>query len=579
MTGTKSELPARGREQGDRLPASQQLGTISRWGRARLVTLPPAFADGAVRKFAQWHRASVTIVEGPGLLPGLGRELKPDEWAIRWHGWNRVPFFTTERVGDVGTTRGGAVSVCPRHAVLVSPADARRVLSALEEAKPEERDEDGRPLPWVPVEAPRVSVGAGVTRDEDVALVGDHEPLPDLTEIAPPADAPIPDRTIRELHERLCAGAGLSPVPLELRRGTESRRGFVAGRVWYGPTFRPRRITLTTCPNADLAEIAATLVHELAHPLSQTTKHGRRFKETLVGLAAAEWGEAHFVEAKERLREGFHEVDLWVTSGIRAAMAGDSPPRAKQGDDGRMAGIVSRLRALRARARDQLGRWEGVIATALANDIVTLYGLESYQVRVDAGIHDQMVDRWVPIEKRKVWKRSLAHAVARFCDVFSLAVPKRGMMHYFGTYGDVVAAEYLYQISEERIERDCEAHIRRWKGAMRSARPRAADTRSERVAFCDSAEKAFREKLRAIARARNGGAPRSPGRDEDEDTSPSVATAEAFARAEHEKRGRLWSSGTGKYIRPNAAGAATGRAMQVVRGLDSGGGAPRRLEG
>ena len=351
------------------------------------------------------------------------------------------------------------------------------------------------------------------------------------------------------------------------------------GRVWYGAGFVPRRVRLEVCPNSDLAEVAATLVHELAHPLSRTTDHGTRFKRTAAELAAAVWGAPHLAEAARQVPERHAVVDAWLATGIRAADSGNPPPLPQTGDDGNTARVVSLIRKLRALAADQPGEPEAVAATARANDLTTIYGLAGYEVRLDHGIDEQMVDRWVALERRKVWKRTLAHEVAGFCGVFSLAMARESRMHFFGRYRDVVAAEYLHGVAEASIERQCEAHLAAWRQA--APRPPGAMTR-ERTSFSDSAVRAFAAKLREIReeeRTRARAAPDSPEARAFELARGDRERAKEFARVEHDKRGQGWGSGRGKAIHHNEDGWEAGRAIPVVQGIDAAGRAPRAPPG
>ena len=143
-------------------------------------------------------------------------------------------------------------------------------------------------------------------------------------------------------------------------------------------------------------------------------------------------------------------------------------------------------------------------------------------------------------------------------------------MHFFGRYSGVVAAEYLCVISIERIKRECAAHLeeQRRRGLLFRGEARRAS-----VAFSESAAREFGRKLHRIAAEESA---RSPG-----PTEQVVALDEArsFARRQLEMRGARVTAGRGREVRHSAEGAEAGRRMQVVRGLDSQGGPPRRLPG
>ncbi|MBI5545461.1 MAG: DUF2786 domain-containing protein, partial [Deltaproteobacteria bacterium] len=377
--------------------------------------------------------------------------------------------------------------------------------------------------------------------------------------------------TIREWFGQLCAAVRFPEVPLVVRRGSSDAHGFVSGSIEMTSRFIPRRIVITTCPNADQAEILATLIHEMAHPLSRCARgHGPEFCKTLVDLAARLWGEAYVAAARAHLAGPYAVVDRWVSCGARASLAGREPPQRKVCDDGHAARVVSKIAKLWALASDQLGKPEAIGATALANELITAYGLDGNQISTAPSIDDQLTDRWIFLEQRQPWQRGLAHKVARFNGVYSLSMDAKARMHFFGRYSDVVAAEYLCSISIERIKRECAAYLEelRRRGQLSGGEARRAG-----VAFCDSAVREFGKKLQAIAAEESA---RSPG-----PTEPAAALdeAESFAMQQCEMRGMRVRTGRGRAIRHSAEGAEAGRRMQVVRGLDSQGSAPRGLPG
>ena len=174
------------------------------------------------------------------------------------------------------------------------------------------------------------------------------------------------------------------------------------------------------------------------------------------------------------------------------------------------------------------------------------------------------------LEPRQPWQRTLAHDVARFNGVFSLSMDSKARMHFFGRYSDIVAAEYLCAISIERIKRECAAHLedQRRNGLL----PRGKAGRA-RVAFCESAAREFGRKLERIAAEESARSPRST------DQVVAIEEATSFALRQLEMRGARLAAGRCREIRHSADGAEAGRRMQVVRGLDSQGGPPRRLPG
>ena len=474
------------------------------------VRLPPALAEAALKRFAKWGR--------------------------RWHPAAGEP--------DV---------------VIVDRRDTALLLRALEDVKPPRLGADGSRLPWSP---PRVSVEslAAARADEDDAVsLGPGAPLP-----SPDAADGAPEAWLAGLSADLCAAAGVPEVLLQVAPGMEDRRGFCAGRVWLPhEAARPARVRLRPCPNSDHAEIAATLIHEIAHVVAPKARHGDAFKGALIDLAGRRWGPELFVCADAR--QTYPEVDRWIAVGIRAALEGRPAPVRRTGDEGDTARVVSRIRKLRALAADQVGGPEAIAATARANHLVTTFGLGGYEVQIAAGIDDQMVDRFAPLRPRTLWQRQLSAAVGSFFGVFSLSMSSDARMHFFGRHADVVATAFLVEVSIEKIERACEAWIGPWK---RRARPTAGEVRGERVAFCDNAVIAFAGKLRDIrAREKAGGG---------DEVTRVLRAAERFARVEHEKRGLSWGAGSGKQVRHHAAGAEAGGALSVAQGVGGSAG-PRAI--
>jgi hypothetical protein len=546
-------------------PAARELATVVPRRSGRLVQLPARFARAAVERLLGVCRAPGDLVEGPGAEHLVGRPLLANEWAIRLgpRAWGPQLFGR-----EVRRYAGFEVHVLAKYEVALPAAQARWLLQALEHVKPVETEPDGRPLAWVAEEYETERLRAAGVEDDDAVLVDDGalpETVPDDT--VEGAET-LSNKEIRDWFAELATAAGFVPPPLSLTRGTENKLGFTTGRVWFRADYVPLRVHLTTCPNADLAEVLATIVHELAHPLARSRAHGEEFRRALLALAERRWGERWFVEARGRMGEGLPTLDYWVATGIRAALRQAAPPVARAGDDGQMARIVTKIRKLRELAADQLGLPEAIAATATANDLVTTYGLGSYAVRIDARIQDQMIDRWLVLDDSAVWKRVLVHAIAAANDVFSLSVKSKSGLHLFGRFADIVQVEYLFSISAARIARECERHLAAWK----SARPRlAGETLRERTAFCDSAVRAFERKLRQIA---DDEVPSHRG-----GSSRGLEAAEAFALAEHEKRGMSWGSGGKRVTRENAAGAEVGRSLEVVRGLSTTGGPQRKLTG
>jgi len=547
-----------------------------------LVVLPARFAKEAALRYIQRHDPAARVITGPADLIALGMSLAADQWAFdlsaKLVSHLGLAFTHESHRGPLRT-----LLVYRRHTVLIDRPHTQFLLRCFEKTKPEELDEQGRPMGWIPVKRRNESSYTGETgalgdsSDEvdavDAVLLADGAALPPTT-AAPSSGTPfIDDVTVARWFATLAATAGYPRTPeLDLVRGSDEKNGFTSGRVWFSSDRVPRRVRLVTCPNSDLAEILATIAHELAHPLSGSTAHNDSMKASFVELASRQWGARFFVHIAQRLTlERMRTVDYWVASGIRAALRGAEAPTPKSGptsgadndnagDDGQMARVMSRLKKLRSLARDQVGRPEGIAATGAANDLVTLYGLGHYGVG-DAAIDEtQIVDRFVVLSDGAVWRRTLAHEVADYCEVFALSLPSEGRMHFFGAYADVVAAEYLFSVSAARIESDCRDHLAAWK--KRRVKTSSAETRKEKTSFCDCAAMEFGRKLARIRKEEGDG---------DSADSVRARQAEELARHEHGKRGTGWASSGSKTYRENAAGRAAGAAMEVMRGVGGAG--------
>lgn len=541
--------------------------------------------------------ASVTALRGIELvqLPAAWAAAAVVEYLRLWTVEGRVDaqdtaLWCVSVRGDRGRRQALLVGPCqergdwfvytyPRNQVVVPAGKSRWVRSALERVKPEQVDAAGCPLPWVPVRhsaqvvAPS-QAGAG-GEDDDIVSAADGEPLePGPAPEESEARHGVPDQEIVQVCDRLRTIAGLPPLELLIGRAARDRHGFTSGRVWYGELFVPRRISLTVCPNADLAEVVATLLHEFAHPLSRTRVHGAAFKQTLVELAGAAHG-AHYFEGARGAAGGPQDLlDLWISTGVRAALRGGEAPRPRVADDGAAARVVSRIRKLRALAADEPGSPEAIAATAAANDLATHYGFGNGEVRLDWDLDDQMVDRHLQVEKGKVWKRELAFAVGQFCSVFGLSNRGAARLHLFGRHADLVFAEHLYGICEEAIERKADAHLALWKAGL-PVRPKAADTRRERSSFCATAVLGLRKKMKEITAADHGDGPddHSDAARAQRRLDGALGRAEEFARGEHEKRGFTWGAGEKGKVVFNAAGFEAGKSIPLSRAFDEGGGA------
>ncbi|MCB9546902.1 MAG: DUF2786 domain-containing protein [Myxococcales bacterium] len=446
-----------------------------------------------------------------------------------------LPASELARVGVVG---GALVLVQPAGRLRVKGGAARRLLRAIDDARP--RQPNGLPAPWVVPAAPSAPLGRPA--DEADVVV---EPAP-----ADEGDALIP--ALRADFERLRRHLGLPALPLAIRQGTTFKHGFVTGRL-HLRGGQPTGVVLTLCPASDHAEAAATLAHELAHAVTPGTGHGRAFKEALVALARFGWGAAPFAAAQAA--DPYPVLDAWITAGIRAALAGHPAPAPVDADEAQVAVVVRRVQKLRALAQDQPGTPEGRAAAARANDLIVTHGLGACHVALPADLGDALCDRWIGTGKRQPWRARVGFAVAAFCDVFALEHRSEGGMHLFGRYADVVAAEHLYGVATERIERRCAAHL----AAQRARGLAGGALTRERTSFLHSAAHGFEASLR---RAR---------------PAPDPEPARRFAQAEHEKRGLRWGTGRGVGYTHSQAGFEAGSAIPVAKAV--GGRPPRGLLG
>lgn len=443
----------------------------------------------------------------------------------------------------VSRTRTAVVLVQPIYSLALKGQSAKRLKWALNDVLP--KQDNGLPFPWVVPAAESEPLGRAPDPD-DVVPAG--TPLPPIAEHD--AETPLTSEIIRADFERIRQHLGLADFPLTIRRGAVPKHGFVTGRVHLrGAT--PVRMVITTCPNADRAEAAATLAHEFAHVLTPGAGHDARFKAALVDLAEALWGAAHLRGARDALAGSYASVDAWIATGIRARLAGAAPPFAIDPEEARVAIVVRRVQKLRALARDQRGTPEGVSAAATANDLIVTHGLGTYRVALPGDLGAEMCDRWLLIGKRQPWRAQVAFAVARFCDVFALQHTGYGGMHLFGRSADVITAEHLFGVAIERITARCAQHMQRWRAAHPLLKGGAA--RSQRTSFLHSAAYGLRQAL-------------DPTPD-----STAIAVAEEFARVEHTKRGSGWSAGRGRGHRHNPAGFQAGQSVRLSKPVGGGG--------
>ncbi len=264
----------------------------------------------------------------------------------------------------------------------------------------------GLPEPWVTVE-PRVGALHGRAGNEGdvITLAPGASPGP-LEDDPRPAGSGAPSsRAIRTIFTEIAERLGWPDVDLSILRSPRVRRGFVAGRIWLDPGGAPRRVQLQLCPNADPAEVWATLLHEAAHAQAGARGHGPAFKAALLDLAAQHFSEEALAPARGVQAERVAMVDAWVAVCVRAALEGAPPPEPEVPDEGRTARLIALIRKMQALAESEPGGHEAVTATARANDLLTRCGLFATYTEVDPEIEAQMADRWLDVGRRVVWRR------------------------------------------------------------------------------------------------------------------------------------------------------------------------------
>ena len=435
----------------------------------------------------------------------------------------------------------------------------------------------GVPEPWAPVAAPAVSLGRIGDETDEVVGAEDSwgafdQPETDVLEGDMEAAA-------REVAALLLSVSGCTVGRsdwLTIRRGRISKRGFVTGRVHYSGR-RIHRMAITLGPNSDLAEVFATLAHEVAHAASPARGHGRGFKETFLGLARAVWGDEFFDGAD--VGEPYHEMDGWVSAGIRAARSRGEPPYRREGETEQRGARIRGVLKLRRLAENQVGTEEGRLATAMANTIVTVWGLGSVKADLPDDVSDSLCDRFQYIGKRCPWRRKLAWAVGAFFDVYILCQARAGTMHWFGKQSAIEAGFYLYGVAEAHIERELVKHLQVWDA---EGRLNGLHGRGESANFRATAVWALGDKLRKLRRLEARAAADAAfeaevvGDVEAVDAEQtglalySIETAEAFALDECEKKHgtrKLGKSRRAKWSW-NDQGALAGKSVPLSAGLD-----------
>jgi hypothetical protein len=430
------------------------------------------------------------------------------------------------------------------------------------------------PEPWAPATSATVRLG----REENPGDVTSGEP-----QNLPPSDPVGADLggRIHEVAGFLCnvSGVTLEEGALVIRQGRTHKRGFVTGRVWYEqgqPRAAIQRLVLTTCPNSDDAEIFTALVHEFAHAVAPERGHHTEFKQACKDLASEVWGWLYFTEVD--VAEPSATVDGWIACGIRAAMCGGTRPARRKYAMEQQVSIIRRVLKLRRLAEDVVGTPEGISATAMANGIVTLWGLGDVRADIPEGVGDEMCDRYTFIGHRQKWRRQVAWAVGSFFDLYVLSQAKQGTMHWFGKNSAVEAGIHLFRVAEAHIERRLKDHMEEWDG---QGRPNGLHGRSEATNFRYSAAKSFKVKLTGLkAEAAEAAPDEASGAVPDEATEAFEAAvsstammaynkelAVSFAKGLLESRGVRTTTAKGASWTRNEAGTRAGRTVPMGQGM------------
>ncbi len=537
--------------------------THVRWSVVRFH-LPAEIADQALVRFLQEAGfQSFQVVSTPSFKGPNGKPIGDGRWGFLYQlrdyarivGW----FYTDDgRIPAIVVHRGVGWLEFTRNTVVVQQSLETWLRRAVWAATPRALDERGLPVPWVAPEQRAEALGSGRENDDDIEFVTDDGPRRERQAAADvrPDLEPADDQSIVDALAWATATAGLSPVDTEVLRTPSARDGFVEGRVWISPKG-PVRVRVVVGPNADAAEVWATLLHELAHGLAADAKHGEPFQRALVRLASQCFGESGIACCIAAIGGRFSRLDAWIAIAVRAVLRDNPPPTLETGDEGQLARVISRIQKLRRLAQSQPGTPEAITACAKANDLLVRYDLGAYRVKLSAAIDESMCDRWVDVGKGAVWRRTLAAEVADWCGVFCLSRRDQGWMHFFGQYTDVVTAEWFFEIWAAHIERAAEAHIKDFK-ARRKLGLISGNTRSVRTNFCDSAVLGLSRKLEAVA---------AQSDQSGDDTPQRRAAAERFADREHTLRGTGWTTTSSKSISLNSAGLEAGAAAPMGKGV------------
>lgn len=401
----------------------------------------------------------------------------------------------------------------------------------------------------------------------------------DSVEGIPPEDNSLetPSDKILAEFNRIRVHLGLPEFPLKLRFRKDAKyNGFVSGRIYHRLDV-PLRMVLNVCPNADDAEIFATLVHEFAH-LFGHDGHGIEFKTKMVELAKAIYGDDYFCAAEERLSERYNTVDCWVTVGIRCSLTNQPVPQAVEPGSEKLAKVLSRVQKMQRLAARHPGTEEAKHAAASANTMITRYNLQAHKILLpDHQIDEQKADMFLYVGNRVPWRVDLVHSLARFCNCFSLNTVGTGTMHLFGKYGDLVRCKFLAENAIAQLQRSCDTYIEEEKKTRKFER---GEGRRLRASFLNTAADSFGVKLYRMKMKEAEQAESCPTSVESQATALARADLEnaknfAMDLFLAKKRPTWRSGGSTRKTYYNADGAAAGRSVSLNGGV--GGKSVKRL--
>lgn len=156
--------------------------------------------------------------------------------------------------------------------------------------------------------------------------------------------------------------------------------------------------------------------------------------------------------------------------------------------------IIAKIEKLLHRAKAQEGEPEGEIAARLAAKMMAAHAIEMSEVNAEGGGEpDPIVTENVKM-RQSVWRRQLAHALARHCSCTTSYVSSRGGMHvtFYGRKSDIEVASYLFTVCERQIEKAAKGYVASLDWADRG------EKRTRGNSFRRSAIRGLGTKLREI---------------------------------------------------------------------------------